>query len=299
MEPSNSNQIKTRYEVIPPKHIKKAKEILQTGDPLQYIIDTWHRTHVGDDQIGMICCVAIVSTMISNTSGLHIKPSGRSGKGKSDAIVSFLHLLPTEKKLIGSLSGKSLFYKPNLNAGTIIFSDDINLNDDIIATIKQTTSSYQTEYHHTSVSPNLKGKDLTVPARMCWILTSVHGFDDDQMGNRFVSTDVDESSEQDTKVYESQVETECTGISASTVDDTVLVCRAIFQILNKELHHVSIPFVKSIEWGNKDNRRNFPMFRDIMRAITVLNKFQRDSYKNTYLSTINDFNAAKEVYNQV
>lgn len=287
---------KKDHEEIPTKYIKEAKEILKTKDPLEYIQKAWHRIHVGDDQIGMICCVAIVSTMISNTKGLHLKPSGRSGKGKSDAIINFLHLLPSEKRLIGSLSGKSLFYKPDLKPGTIIFSDDVKLNDDIIATIKQTTSSFQHPYTHHTVSSSLKPVSLTIPSRICWILTSVNGFDDDQMGNRFVGTDVDETMTQDNRVYDIQVEAEYSGINETTVDETVQVCRAIFQILNEDLYHVSIPYLRSVNWANKDNRRNFPMFKDIIRAITVLNQFQRERFKGTYLATLSDFNTAKKVY---
>ena len=298
MEPTNKKKVPTGEE-IPEKYVKKALKILKTGDPLKYIMDAWHRIHVGDDQIGMICCIAVISTMISNTKGLHIKPSGKSGKGKSDAIMAFLHLLPFEKKLIGSLSGKSLFYKPDLKSGTVVFSDDVKLNEDIIATIKQTTTSFQSPYTHHTVTASLKAVALKIPARMCWILTSVDGFDDEQMGNRFVSTDVDETMQQDLRVFQCQVDSEYSGIDENTIDETVLVCRAIFQQLDKETHYVSIPFLRSINWTNKDNRRNFPMFKDLIRAIAIINKFQRDKYKGSYLATLEDFKTAKKMYDVV
>lgn len=298
MEPPEPKKV-SLVEEIPKKYTKKALKILKNDNPLKYIMDTWHRVHVGDDQIGMICCLAIISTMISNTKGLHIKPSGKSGKGKSDAIMAFLHLIPKEKKLIGSLSGKSLFYKEDLKGGTVVFSDDVKLNEDIIATIKQTTTSFQSPYTHHTVTSNLKPVSLKIPARMCWILTSVHGFDDDQMGNRFVSTDVDETVQQDIRVYEAQVNSEYTGVNEDTVDEAVYVCRAMFQILNQEVYHVSIPYLKSVVWGNKDNRRNFPMFKDFVRAITVANRFQRKKFKGSYLATLEDFKTAKKMYDVV
>lgn len=285
------------HEKIPPECIDLAMKLLNEGDPIDYIKKIWHRVHVGDENIGNVCCVAATTTMITNTKGLHLKPSGKSGKGKSDAIISFLHLLPKEKYIEGSLSGKSVFYMGDrLKKGTIIYSDDINLNEDVVATVKQTTTYYQTAYVHRTVNRNLEYRELPLPKRLCWFLTSVNGFDDDQMGNRFIGTDVNETTNQDNAVFEKQVEMAMLGVTDKTVDEAVLVCRAIFQILNQEEYHVEIPFIRSIVWTNKDNRRNFPMFTDIVKAVTVFKKFQREKHKGIYLSTIEDFQMAQEIY---
>lgn len=295
-ENTGDSKDEPQYETIPDEQKKDAMELLTKGDTRKFILDTFHRTHVGDSSIGNVCLASIVTTMIKNTKGLHVKPSGGSGKGKSDAIKAILHLIPAEKKQIGSLSGKSIFYNDDIRKGTIIFSDDIKLNEDVTTTIKQTTSFYQQVYAHHTVSKDLKGVVLTVPERLCWILTSVNGFDDDQMGNRFVGLDVNETDQQDELVFQKQVEMELLGITENTVDDDVLVCRAIFQILDEEEHYVHIPYIESIEWHNKDNRRNFPMFMDIVKSVTVFNKFQREKYKGAYLSSIDDFYTAREIY---
>jgi len=68
--------------------------------------------------IGENCLCTVASTFILNTRGLHVKPSGESGKGKSDAIETVLKLLPAHKYISGSMSSKSLYYHPNLKSGT-------------------------------------------------------------------------------------------------------------------------------------------------------------------------------------
>ena len=291
-----NNTINARVmEQIDDKYKEYARELLTMGNPMRFIMDTYHRTHVGDDSICNVCMAAIATTMIKNSKGLHVKPSGGSGKGKSDAIKAILHLVHAEKKKIGSMSGKSMFYD-TIHKGTLFFSDDVKLNEDVVTTIKQTTTFYQQVYKHHTVTKNLESIVLEIPERICWILTSVGGFDDDQMGNRFVGLDVNESDQQDEDVFKKQVEMELKGISENTVDDDVLTCRALFQILDQDEYYVQIPFIESIVWHNKDNRRNFPMFLDILKSVTVYNRFQRESHKGAVLATTDDYNVAVGIY---
>jgi DNA primase len=270
-----------------------AFKILNEGDPLDFILDTWNLRHVGDRNIGENCLCAVASTYIVNTRGLHVKPSGESGKGKSDAIETVLQLLPEHKYISGSMSSKSLFYHPDLKPGTIIYSDDANFTDDTIATLKQSTSNFQTPCKHRTVV-NQEYVEYEIPERCSFWFSTVDGIPDEQLANRFLNADVDGSREQDRKVYEHIKDSELAPIQQ--IDDDILICRCIFDILGNELYKIKIPYIKAIEWTNIENRRNFPKFLDILRAVTFFNVKQRQNINGHYLSDTEDFDRALEIY---
>ena len=286
---------KRGIEQYPDHIIDKANELLQYGDPFKFIVDTWNRHHVGDRAIGEAAACAVASTYMINSKGLHIKPSGDSGKGKSDGAKKFLHLLPEHKKLCGSLSGKSMFYNPHLKSGTIIYTDDVQLNDDIVSTVKQSITNFQTETTHNTVKKQ-EFQEYSIPPRISWWMTSVDGFDDDQMGNRFLGVDVDGSAEQDEKVFQHQAKMERLGITDDIVDDSVLICRAVFDILGTEEYKIVFPYTTLIQWNNKDNRRNFGMFMDILKSVAFYRVKQREQFHDVYLAEVEDFHRAKEIY---
>lgn len=279
-----------------PRHvIEWANLLLEKGDAFRFIVDTWNRHHVGDRIIGEACACAVASTYMVNSKGLHIKPSGDSGKGKSDGAKKFLHLLPKHKKLCGSLSGKSMFYNPNLTKGTIIYTDDVQLNEDIVTTIKQSITNFQDVTVHNTVKKQ-EYQQYSIPPRISWWMTSVSGFDDDQMGNRFLGVDVDGSPEQDEKVFQHQAMMERFGITEDVVDDDVMVCRAVFGMLEEEDYKIVFPYTNCIEWNNKDNRRNFGMFMDILKTVAFYRVRQREKFHDVYLANIEDFHRAKDIY---
>ena len=278
-----------------PEEIRElAYQILKEGDAFNFILETWNLRHVGDKNLGENCLCSVASTYIlTSDMGLHVKPSGESGKGKSDAMQNVLNLLPEHKFISGSLSGKALFYDPNLKPGTIIYSDDAHLNDDIIATIKQSTSSFQTVTEHRTVV-NGEFKHYFIPERCSYWFSSVDGIGDDQLANRFLNADVDGSIQQDERVFDHINNKEKRAYSS--IDDDVLICRCIFDILGKEQYIIKIPFTKAIEWKNKQNRRNYQKFLDIIRAVTFFNVYQRRNVSGAYLADIEDFDRAVDIY---
>lgn len=278
-----------------PEEIRElAYQLLNEGDAFLFILDTWNLRHVGDRNLGENCLCSIGSTYILNSErGLHIKPSGESGKGKSDAMENALKLLPPDKYITGSMSGKALFYDKNLKAGTIIYSDDTGLKEDIIATLKQSTSKFQEPTVHRTVN-NQKSEILPIPERCTIWLSNVNGIPDTQLANRFLQADVDVSREQDLKVYQHIKDKEKKPYEPE--EDDLLICRCIFDILGEDLYIIKIPFIDSIEWRNTDNRRNFEKLLDIIRSVTLFNIKQRRKIGFTYLSTIEDFRRAVNIY---
>jgi hypothetical protein len=203
---------------------------------------------------------AVASTFILNTRGLHVKSSGESGKGKSDAIETVLKLLPEHKYISGSMSNKSLYYHPHLKSGTIIYSDDANFTDETISKLKKSTFNFQMTVQHRTVVNQIYA-EYSIPERCSFWFSTIYGIPDEQLANRFLNADVDGSKEQDIRVYNF--------IKAKELDlnllinGDVLICRCIFDILDKELYTIIVPFINAIEWNNikiDEISRNFLIY---------------------------------------
>lgn len=275
--------------------INKANDILNNGDPFQFVLDIWQKRHVGDTNIGENClCSVITSQILNSKRGLHIKPSGESGKGKSDAIECFLELLPIGSYITGSISAKALFYDKSLKPGTLIYSDDASFTEDVISTIKQSTSKFQNQTIHRTVV-NGESQNFTIPERVTFWFSAVEGMDDDQLANRFLHADVDSSREQDERVHQHQKDSEA-WYESDIVEPDVEVCRCIFTMLFSEFYRVKIPYIDAITWNNTENRRNFDKFKDVIRAVTAYNCRKRKVFEGFLMATPEDFERALTIY---
>jgi len=145
-------QLDNLAEIADPVIKAKALDILQNGDPVEYILNVYNRLHVGDVQIGEVLLLSIANQSVLNSEGLQPKLSGASGKGKTHAAKSMFHLIPdVGYKLEGSLSAKSMYYFPDLKSGTVIFSDDIKMNADLDDTLKRAMSNFQQSTRHRTI----------------------------------------------------------------------------------------------------------------------------------------------------
>jgi hypothetical protein len=278
--------------------IETASKLLKYGDSYQYILDVWQSRHVGDEVIGKTLLTCATSTMIlGHNSGIHFKPSGASGKGKTSAIDTFLELLPPSMIVRGGISDKYLYYaEDEINDGSIIFMDDRELNPELKDLVKTSTSNFQEpETHHTIVDK--KPRAFKLSARLVWLFASVDGFDDEQLANRFLMADVDETEEQDKEVALMQAKAE-TRTPLEKYDDEfkTQVCRCIFSILSLRTYRIKIPFSEAIDWKFTKNRRNLPKFMDIITAVCLYNAFQRDYVNETLIATMDDLRRAKDIY---
>jgi len=107
------------------EHTTKALEILTTGDPRAFILETYTRVHVGDELVGECYLASFLSSSITNSRGLHCCPTGDSGKGKSDSAKGFLRMVPKKYKIQGSITSKALFYHKIPEGSVIIHSPQL------------------------------------------------------------------------------------------------------------------------------------------------------------------------------
>jgi DNA primase catalytic core len=281
------NKILIRLQNYPSHIREKADKLLLDSDPQGFIQATFKKLHIGDEMLADTLPVCVASTfLIGKNSGLPIKISGSSGKGKSSGVDAFLDLIPPYMLIKGGLSDKYLYYSDDMQAGSICFVDDKELSEPMKELVKNSITNFQKPEHHRTVI-NGEPKDLTAPERTVWIFASVDGFDDEQINNRLLQAEIDSSRIQDSKVAAFQRESENADISSSFKDD-VETCKCIFDLIGLRTYDIRIPFSEAIIWNHEYNRRNQPKFFDIIRAVCLYKIYQRDEVNGYYLATIQD-----------
>jgi hypothetical protein len=284
-------------------------EILELGDPREFILNTFKTLHIGDNDTAEGLLIGTMNQSIANSKGLQSSVHGESGSGKSHAARAMLHLHPNDYYMITSLTDKALFYMEadELREGMTIFSDDAEISSGLESIIKRSTGFFQEPTEHRvpiKEGGRLTTKKLTIPPRINWLLTSVDSQGDDQFVKRQISYGVDETATQDEAVITFELEKARDGRSEFPVTDDVLICRQIIRHIKEDenaeqrLFTVKIPFTDRIVWLDKKNRRNLPIFLDMIKGYTVLNFKQREKIDgNCLLATETDFESAKRLYN--
>jgi len=278
---------------------QEADRILREGDPIEFIREQFSKIHIGDEIIFFGLLASIGSQLCRPSDGIQPGLTGESGKGKTDSCRAVFHLLPDDYKMAGSFSNKSLFYhlkKP----GTVLFFDDAaNLSEEIKDMIKQSTSAFQDQFVHRTVD-NHGARELPLPARLVYWITTVGGNFELQFLNRQLNLSVDDSTNQDALVMAVTLERYQQGNSRFAISEEVKVCREIFKTLkDREPVTVKIPFAEKVHWNNPKNRRNLAMFLDTINAFAAFRQYRREQDSEapgTILANRDDFELAKKLW---
>ncbi len=285
-----------------PQYIKdRANQILDEGKAIEFLMRTYQKMHVGDETTGKATLGAIGSQSVKNSNGIQPKVSGNSGMGKSHAEATIIHLVPSEYVKETSLSGKAAFHA-NIPPGTIIFSDDADIDDTIQGVIKRSTTNFQKKTNHEiSIRDGNEWttKILTIPERVLWVLTSVADNGSIEFLNRQFNLGVDETTNQDNAVWEFLQKKAKNGETDFPINDDVLICREIIRDIKKHLFTVKIPYSERIEFYNKENRRNGAQFLDFIKSFAVFNyRLRAKIEESTIEANEDDFREALTLYGQ-
>ncbi|VVB90733.1 Uncharacterised protein [uncultured archaeon] len=294
----DKEKVKEREVEVPQhisQHIKdKADEVMTTGDPVRFILDTIQTMHTGDEGTAKALLVSVGCQSVGNSEGLQPKLSGDSGMGKSHVCKAMVHVTPKEYLLTGAVSDKALFYM-KICPGTVYYCDDVTPSENLQSVIKQSTTHYRTGTKYHTVHDK-KLVDMFIPPRLAWWITSV---DDDvsmQVLNRQFNLEVDESTDQDLKVVQFHSDLAVKGEVEFPESDDVEVCREILRQVKQKLYSVKIPFANDIQWKDPSNRRNYSMFLDMIKSFAVLRFRQRQEVDGYLIATIDDYEDARELY---
>ena len=275
----------------------KAMDILEHGDPVDYITKSCNRSVLGADSAFRKLCCCMGAQLVNQSEGLHPKMSGDSGSGKTRCLYVFAHHLPPEAVVEGSMSNKAAFYHAS-GAKVLRILDDYRSGNEILDDIiKQTTSKFHCPYEYRTVIKN-KPVVLHISAEQTWAITSVDASQDIQVCNRQLPINTDDSTDTTKKVNELVLARYGGGKPAYEDDEHVLVSRMIWHILREEGSiDVKIPFYDRIQWNDNSNRRNIGLFLDILISYTTMFRKQRKQDANGYyLAEEQDFESACKLF---
>jgi primase-polymerase (primpol)-like protein len=293
-------------EPVPESDVRngQAIDILKVSDPIDFILTTYNTQHVGDKDIGEGILLGTAAQSVLNSLGVPSKLTGDSGKGKSHAARTMMHLHPQDYVLYSSLTDKAAWYLDTLKPGMTIFSDDVFISPELEQIIKRATSNFQRETDRVMPARDRsKSITQTIPPRLNWLLTSVSTQGSEELIKRQMGYDVDTSDTQDKAYIEFEKQRALNAVEEFPVTEDVLTCREILRILKENedgsprIVGVEIPFAERIAWTDTENRRNFNIFMDMVRSFAMLRFMQREfSDEGTIIATIDDFNDAKRHY---
>jgi len=288
--------LEDRLTAYPEHIIKKANEILDTEDPFLYICDTWNECHVGDRNLGEILACSIISTQVLNLAvGIHEKPSGDTESGKSSACIEMGKLCPPWKFRSTTFTPKVLYYMENLLPGTIVYTDDIDLEKpDIMSTVKKVTGEFE---YPTVLDTIIDGKAVTkvIPPRVNFWLSSVDTITDEQLGTRFVYSNTEGGTEHNREVNHKQ-KGKALGKPLEEDKEKTLICRCMFEYICDQLYYVFSPTLFASTWSKESEKRNLEKFTSILSATTVFKYRQRETLHGNLVGTLEDWERAISVY---
>lgn len=275
--------------------IQKATEIMEKSDPVKYLLDTHQKMHVGDENLAISLLVSIGCQSVKNSDGIHPKVSGESGKGKTHCCRAMTRLIPKEWRCETTLSDKAIYYA-DIKSASVVFSDDTVLSETLEGIIKRATSNFQEGDTYRTVDAQRKILILNVPPRITWWLTSVDDNQSMQLLNRQFGGGVDDSDVQDKKVMDFQIQQAVEGEESFPETEETKICQEILRNVKGRLFKVKIPFIKSLRWYDAENRRNLPIFLDIIKSLAVLRYKQRPVEDEYLIAMPQDYFDARSLY---
>jgi len=299
-----SNRINKRalkIEVFDQPIIDKTNTLLENGSHIQFILETVHLFHAGDDEAILAELLSALSCKLCKVK-IHSWMIGQSGKGKSHLKYAVVKILPNELyEVFTSASPRSLFYyvkeygEDSLD-GVLLFIDEVESAKQTLPMLRSLTSQTEITPRHLSVH-EAELLDLKIKgSRTVWF-TSVKPFGSEQIRNRFIFPNPDETENQDERVFELQdkLNRENHGIP----EEPFKVCKKIVQKVVKETIDLEVVIPYRIEWKFKERRWLYPIFLAFIKMSAKLS-FKRRAIDNEgrIIASREDFERTKHIWGE-
>jgi hypothetical protein len=253
---------------------RKAIEIMTTGDPIGYILDTWNKFHSGDRKFGYVLLCSSICSSIAASDGLTINFGGDPGGGKSHACRSMLHLIPKNWWVKRSLRDKAIFHYDSIQPDMIFFSDDVEMSDDVRMIFRNSVSDFQEQIEHETVNTQRKAEFLRAPQRLTWWLTAVADTGNEEIERRCLKI-VMEGNEQRTKAISERLLKRRQNCEEKYPENypEVKICRTIFEELKSKKEKVVFTFDIKFRDGVGIDIQD--IIYEMLLATALINKYQR------------------------
>jgi hypothetical protein len=152
-----------------PEDIKRSgNNILKNGKVLKFLLQQYHKNHIGDDVAGKVLFLSYASGSSGTSNGLQPGITGDAQTGKTDGMQAVLHCIPRLWSMDTGLSDKAAFYI-EFRPGQVVFSDDINWTEGLIYLLKEAMTKFQSGASWTTVmkiNGKLTSVTKTIPPRV-------------------------------------------------------------------------------------------------------------------------------------
>lgn len=184
----------------------------------------------------------------------------------------------------------------DLLPGTILYTDDIDLNDKngVIPTIKKVTTDFENE---TVMDTVIDGKAVTrsIPERIVFWLSSVDTITDVQLGTRFNYSATQSGEGHDHEVNHKQ-KGRCLGAAPDESNEKILICRCMLEYICDNLYNVFSAYGFVSKWSEESRKRNQEKFLDVLLSVTVFKYRQRETIRGDLIGTLEDWKRAVSIY---
>lgn len=294
--PKTKEDKDVKEEVVSIEDKNIAEDILKNGNPLLYLIDTIQKEHIGDTKLIAIHILSGLSSGFKHRKKtIHLWNVGESGKGKSSAQDSIGKVF-SRMDVVTSASAKAKFYKAKagkLFDGGVMRFDEENVTPERFAIERALTDQTENPPKHESVSDNRTFEEFEIKEINAVWKNSVDVPEDDQLANRYMLLNVDESEEQDMEVFKKQLLEYGTDKFQNKTSKEVIISKIITDKIKEESIKIFIPFVSHIKCNFKFNRRTLPKFLKLLLTTTYCYRFQREKIDDYYISTLGDYDIAR------
>lgn len=277
--------------------VRIANEILEKGDIFQFINEEATKLHAGDGDLIRLEWVSALSGPLSFIP-INTWVIGRSGKGKSHAKYTIIQLLPKELyQVFTSASPLSLFYflkhrsKTALD-GIVLYIDEVEASKYAIPMLRTLTSQTKILPRHLSVH-EAEILDLKIHGKRTVWFTSVKTFGSEQIKNRFIHANPDETIEQDDRVFDLQDRMYRCGEPQYSFH----VAKALAHTIVEDTKDLKVAIPYRIDWPFKERRHLYPIFLSFIQVICKIHyKLRKRDQKGRLVATEEDFNRAKDLW---
>ena len=268
---------------------KKAIDIMTKGDPIGYILDTWNKFHLGDRPFGYVLLCSSVCSSVAASDGLTINFNGDSGWRKSHGCRSMLHLIPQKWWIQRSLGDKAIFYSNTVQPDMILFSDDVQMSDDMKMIFKNSIRDFQEQFEQETDNTLRKDVVLKVPPRLTWWLTAAADVGDDETERRCLKIGIEVNEQRSNILSDRLQKRRKTGEEKYPEDyPEVRICRAIFKELKSRKEKVIFNF--NLKFKDSINIDTQNIIFEMLLATALLNKYKRQrDYDGAILASKEDF----------
>jgi len=262
----------------------------------------------GEGLFKLVLCLSGISSGLHPSYRIHVLATGESQTGKSYVMNRIgSQLFPKRFDFVNSASAKSIYYMckedPSAVRGKIRCYEEFgDQSEEMRNQIKAMTSREIDRLVLETVSErkSFLGCEVTgLPNVWTNMAASPEDAGFDQVLNRFLKINTDESAEQDGRVQNFQREREKRGPTEVADSEVILVARQrLSEIIGDGNFIVLNPFADFITMRRLKHRGYRPMLMGLISAFTLSNRFipRRPRVKNTMLATHSDVIAGINVW---